>query len=132
MYKDNLLNFINENTDLEIERDKDHSFIYLEAFFITDKEHEEEKRKLMIRCSSADRISHSGLRTAKLKSRYADAISRHSNEQGLPITFKSTVEHGKEKWTWDIALKTSKERKDAMKKLSDNDIKFLDKVIGKG
>ena len=43
IYKDDLLNFINENTDLKIERDTDHSFIYLEAFFITDKEHEEEK-----------------------------------------------------------------------------------------
>lgn len=132
MYKDNLLNFINENTDLEIEKDSDHSFIYLEAFFIKDEKHPKDKRKLMVRSSSIDRIPHDGLRTAKLKSVDVDKISNKCASYGLPITFNSVDNNGKESWNWDIGFKTEREKKDAMKKLSKNDINFLDIVIGKG
>lgn len=129
--KDQLLNFINENTDLDIIKDE-RNYILCEAFFIPDDENPKEKRKLMIRSIKVDGVPHPGLRTAKLKSKDIDKISRHCKKEGLPVTFKPVIIKGEEVWEWDIALKTQKEKDNARKKMSDNDIKFLNKIIGTG
>ena len=129
MYNDALLNFINENSEYELEKDTD--FIIIEAFYITDKKNPKDKRKLMIR-SVSDGINHAGLRTAKLKSTSTDVMKGKTRKQGLPITFKQVENGNKETWEWDIGLKTKKEKQEAYNNLSKKDKEFLNNIIAKG
>lgn len=131
MYNDELLDFINENTDFKIK--KEDSFILAEAFYIDDDKHPAEKRKLMVRSISVDKINHVGLRTVKLKSKSTSNSSNpHTRKEGLPITFTKTGDGENSSWDWDIAFKTEKEKKNALSELDKNDIIFLNKVISKG
>lgn len=128
MHNDDLLTVISENNyDIK----KENNFIFIEAFYIDDKKHPDEKRKLMIRSYRIDKIKHQGLRTAKLKSKStANSKNEHTKKEGLPITFNKN--NTSNKWDWDIGFKTFKEKKKALSELDKNDIKFLNDIIGKG